>query len=238
MDPLVVDIAAACARWALTLVVGWLVSHHVVAADQSASLLDRLLPVLTNKAVLVLGAAVPLVWSVRQKILARLHLNTALTLRPGATVADVNAAIKEGRGSSAFISIVLLVVALGGGVLTASACAPTTWQPQTQKAFNQKTVVEGLADLQHVAIGLAETDVIPINDAGFVVAGVQSLLDGLDAGGAGWPSTVRATLLALIGDPTATPKPIPPRLGGAAIDQLGPKIRALLPLLDGLGGAQ
>lgn len=238
MDPLLVDIAAACARWALTLAVGWLVSHHVVPADQSATLLDKLLPVLTSKAVLVLGAAVPLVWSVRQKIVARLHLNTALELPPGATVADVNTAIKSGRGAGALISVVLLAAVLGGGVLTTAACAPKTWKPQTQTVFNQKVVVDGLAELQHMAIGLAETDVIPINDAGFVVAGVQGLLDGLDAGGAGWASQVRATLLALVGDPTATPKPIPARLGGAAIDKLGPKIRGLLPLLDGVGGAQ
>lgn len=238
MDPLLVDIAAACARWALTLAVGWLVSHHVVPADQSAPLLDKLLPVLTSKAVLVLGAALPLVWSVRQKIVARLHLNTALELPPGATVADVNTAIKSGRGAGALISVVLLAVVLGGGVLTTAACAPKTWKSQTQQVFNEKTVIEGLVDLQHVAIGLAETDVISIDDAGFVVAGVQSLLDGHDAGGAGWPSTVRATLVAFVGNPTATPKPIAPRLGGAAIDKLGPKIRSLLPLLDVFGGAQ
>lgn len=238
MDPLLLDIAGACARWALTLAIGSLVSHHVVAADQSATLLDKWLPVLTSKSVLALGAAAPLLWSVRQKILARLHLNTALELPPGSTESDVKTAIKSGRGASALVSIVLLAVALGAGVVTASACAPKTWAPQTQKVFNQKTVVEGLADLQHVAIGLAETDVIPLNDAGFVVAGVQTLLDGLDAAGGGWASTVRATLVAFVGDPTATPKPIPPRLSGAAIDKLGPKIRALLPLLDGIGGAQ
>lgn len=238
MDPLVVDIAATFVRWFLGLAIGWLVSHQVVSADQSATLAGRLLPVLTSTTVLVIAAIGTLLWSVRQKVVARLHLNTALELPPGATLADVQTAIKSGRGASALTSAVLLVVALGGGVLTASACAPKTWAAPTQKVFNQKTVVEGLADLQHVAIGLAETDVIPLNDAGFVVAGVQSLLDGLDAAGAGWPSTVRATLLALVGDPTATPRPIPPRLSGAAIDKLGPRIRALLPLLASVGGVQ
>lgn len=232
MDPLLVDILGVAARWALTLVVGWLVAHHALPADQGSSVIAHYLPLLTGKLALGVGMAGPLLWGLRQKIVARRHLNTALEMPKGTTVAEVTAVVKQGEGASALISTVLLVAALAGGAVATSACAPKTWQPQTQTAFNQKSVVEGLADLQHVAIGLGEADVIPLRDSGFVVAGVQSLLDGLDAGGAGWPDTVRATLLSFIGDPAATPKPIPPRLSGISIDQLAPRIRTLLPLLD------
>lgn len=238
MDPFVAEVIGSVARWALSLAVGWLVAHHAVPADQSNAVIAHYLPLLTGKLALGAGMAVPLAWSLWQKVRSRVHLNTALKLPAGSSVQDVKDAIGSGRGAGMIVSVVLLAAILGGGVLASSACAPKTWNPQTQQAFDHKSVVEGLADLQHVAISLGEADVIPLNDAGFVVAGVQALLDGLAAGGAGWPSTVKATLISFIGDPDAQPKPIPARLSGAAIAALGPKIHALLPLLDLVGGAQ
>lgn len=238
MDPLVAEILGSVARWGLSLVVGWLVAHHALPADQSGAVMAHYLPLLTGKLALGLGMAAPLVWSVWQKVRSRVHLNTALEMPAGSTVQQLKRVIGAGDAASAIARTLVLLLIVGGGVATLSACAPKTWKPQTQQVFNQKSVVEGLTDLQHVAIELGDRDVISVNDAGFVVAGVQALLDGRDAGAVGWPDTVRATLTALIGDPDAKPKPIPARLGGAAIDKLAPKIRAILPLLELVGGAQ
>lgn len=91
MNPIYTDILEAVARWAISLIVTVLVTHHVIAADQSASLTADLL----HKVALYSPTLIPLAWAVWKIVKARVKFLTAL-MPDVHTEDDVNAILKSG----------------------------------------------------------------------------------------------------------------------------------------------
>lgn len=219
MDPFTLEIVGAVLRWALTGLGMWLVQHHVINETQASSLAERA----GTHLLLVLPLVAPLLWSLWAKVRARVKLNTAMAMGPTNEVA-VKARISNGAGAG--VATVMLVLALAGGALVSSACAPTTWKnPQTVQVFNRDGLVKSMAALQHTAILLGESTPprIPLRDTKIVVDAVQTFLDAADHAGEGAWGTAAAILDSLTkGNPAAG---IPAKLPQATVD-------VLLPWLD------
>lgn len=81
MQPLLVEFIGAIVRWTLTLVGASLVARNVITPDQAQRFTEGFAPELAG-AVLV---AAPLVWSLVHKWYARVTLEAARELPPGAS---------------------------------------------------------------------------------------------------------------------------------------------------------
>jgi hypothetical protein len=91
MNPIYIDVLEAVARWAISLAVTVLVTHHIITADQSASLTADLL----HKVILYSPTLIPLGWVIWKIIRARVKMLVALM--PNVHTEDqVNAIIKSG----------------------------------------------------------------------------------------------------------------------------------------------
>lgn len=96
MNPIYIDIAEAFARWAIGIIVTILVTHHIITADQSASLTADLL----HKLELYSPTLLPLAWAVWKIVQNRVKFLTALM--PDVKTEDqVNAIVKSGAPTPA-----------------------------------------------------------------------------------------------------------------------------------------
>src|SRR3954463_8528584 len=112
MDPLYASFVGAIARWVVTLVIGFLVAHHIIAVDQTTYFVDGF----THKLVVALPLLLPLAWSLWGKYKGRVRFLTALQAAPGTTEYQVNAKIDNGMGASVKAAgVVLLACVLGAG---------------------------------------------------------------------------------------------------------------------------
>lgn len=96
MEPIYSDILRAVAAWAIGFVVNILATHHVITADQSASLTTDLM----HKVVLYSPTLIPLGWAVWRIVKNRTKLLVALM--PGVHTEDqVRAILKSGAPTPA-----------------------------------------------------------------------------------------------------------------------------------------
>lgn len=96
MNPIYTDILEAVARWAISLIVTVLVTHHIITADQSPTLTADLL----HKVALYSPTLLPLGWAVFKIVKARAKLLIALV--PGVHTEDqVNAIYHSGQPTPA-----------------------------------------------------------------------------------------------------------------------------------------
>src|SRR4051812_10490330 len=111
MDPLYASFVGAIARWVVTLTIGFLVAHHIIAVDQTTYFVDGF----THKLVVALPLLLPLAWSLWGKYKGRVRFLTALQARPGTTEGMVNARIENGMGASVKTGAVLVACVLAVG---------------------------------------------------------------------------------------------------------------------------
>ena len=86
MNPLVIEVAGAVARWLLSVVGAYLVAHHVLTAD----LADRLTAHILEHVLLAMPALLALGWAIVAKVRARAQTLVLNELMPGASPTTVS----------------------------------------------------------------------------------------------------------------------------------------------------
>lgn len=119
MNPLVVELIGVLARWALSVLGGYLVVHHILTPDQSERFTDGAVRYVLDHALLWGSMLAPLVWGIWAKCRSRVKFLTALEMPAGSSEAEVKTEIKK-FGPPAALVVLLTFLALG---LTTAACA-------------------------------------------------------------------------------------------------------------------
>jgi hypothetical protein len=159
VDPLYSSFVGAIARWVVTLAIGFLVAHHIIAVDQTAYFVDGF----THKLVVALPLLLPLGWSLWGKYKGRVRFLTALQARPGTTESMVNARIENGMGASVKAAGVILLacVLAAAAAFTMPSCASVppagTYSTAGLKAFNADQLLKDVTALSETAIRLNAT---------------------------------------------------------------------------------
>lgn len=95
MNPIWLEIVGVVARWAMTAFSGYLVTHHILTADQS----DRFTQAVVEHVLLWAPGALALAWGLIARYRSRIKFLTALESRPGTSEAEVKATITNGMGA-------------------------------------------------------------------------------------------------------------------------------------------
>lgn len=153
MDPLTADFLGAIARWLLTVVMGYLVAHHVISEEQGATFAVGFAHKLAVSSPLLL----PLAWGLYRRYRDRIKFLTALESSPGVSEKEIKQTIKNGMGAP--LSAVLLACVLGAGAFSLPACAATqppagTYSDVGLKAFNADQLLKDVQALSETAINL------------------------------------------------------------------------------------
>lgn len=96
MNPIVLEILGVVLRFAMTSLSGYLVTHHILTADQG----DKFTDAIVAHALLWAPGGLALAWALVVRYRGRIKFLTALESRQGISEAEVKATIKNGMGAS------------------------------------------------------------------------------------------------------------------------------------------
>lgn len=181
MNPLLAQALGSIFRWLLAIAAGYFVQHGIWS--QSAA---------DNYVAAAALALASLVWSLWQKYKSRLHFLTALSLPAGTEEDTVRAEVKAGR---AVVPLILLV-ALGGGMLALPGCSPKTnpaLSPSGQAAANADAFVKRLGELQAAAMDAEANHALSTEVAGYIVAATVEGAQIAKDGQSGWLVALRGS---------------------------------------------
>lgn len=93
MNPVLLDLLTALAKWGVTVFFTWLTAKHVITAPEG----DRFATAIISHLAMWIAMGSPLAWIIWGKIKARQKLMMALSMPEGSTENEVKAAIKAGE---------------------------------------------------------------------------------------------------------------------------------------------
>lgn len=170
MTELFYEILGGWIRAVLVALSAWLLSHHLITADQG----DRLTSELFAHIMLVAPGVLAMLWTAIAKYRSRVKFLTALEMPAGTTEDDVKARVMTGGG----VPIATVVLAVGlllssGGLFAACHPPASIVTPAGKQAYTADQVVARLNEFQNAVIATSDAGRMRLADARAIVTWIS-----------------------------------------------------------------